>query len=611
MKLSKLCWILVAGLVYCQGAEAGRIEELQEAIRLDSKNASNYFNLGILYLQANKVEKALPNFERAAKLDKKDKEAIFLAEHCRGLLSYYSKDYKKAIPSFEKARKYKPDDTDNLKFLAFAYYSVGKAKDAKSVIDAFEKTGQQDAPLKFILGMMKERYEKDLDSAVVEYEAALEIQPGYAPAREAVARALVNLKKYEQSLGHLEKILEEKPGHPMATTYLGVAHHRLGNRAQGIRYYKEAARLKPKDTLILYNLAMLYSDSGEFENALDSLTKLRQISPSDTQAQNLKVEILLAAVIQLKQEASNKSLEGDLLGAKQAYEKILKLERDNNDARTNLRQLAQKIGDEVARLRKDGEAAIGAGNTAEAIQSWNQALALDPDNKAVKAQLKNMRAEKDETLKAYVKQGDEELRLGNYQKAEKQYRKALEIDPSFTEAKQKIKNSRDRRIKVLKNLIRDATALADSKKYTEAIQAFEEVLALDPRRKAAKDRIFSLRNERRNQVDKYIAQGLAAAKAGKSKEAGKKFNAALNIDPTNARARRELKKATGVKKAAVVQTYENVQNLYFEGMKHYTQDNLDKALSVWQKAKKLNPNDQKIKKAIAKVKTKLEFLKRL
>jgi len=604
--------LLGALVVAAVTVRAGRLEELQEAIRLSPRNPSNYYNLGLFYLNKGLPGKALPQLEKSAKYEKDKnllKETRFLVEHCRGLVAYKQKDYKKAIGGFEKARKLNPGDKDTHKFLAYSYFNAKKPKEAEASVLAFQKAGGSDAGMEYLLGIIAERYRKSHKKAVSHYEKALEINPNDDRAREAAARGLVLIERFKLALIHLEKMIDKDPNSPLANKYMGLCHHHLGDREKGISYYLKADKLKPGDKELLYNLALLYKDSGEYQTAMETLDRHKKVAPGDPRAQALRTDVMVGGIKSLMDLASSLSLEGDFQGAKKAYREVLNLEGDHTEARNSVRQIDQKIKDEVQKLVKLGSSRLSQGDTAGALLAWNQGLDLDPNNKKIKKLQKEIKARKQEKIDAFLKAGDYQLRQGNYKAAQAQYEKVFTVDKKNAKARAKIKEVKGQQIRDLESLLAVAQRLERGKKYDEAIQVYQQLSRQYPKRTDLQNKAFQIRKTRDAEVSRLNRSARTALKAGKKKDAVAKYNQALRLDPSNGIAKAGIRAAGTSQKVAVVKKQEDVQQLYLQGVGLYTQDKFQAALNIWEKASKKNPNDQRVKQAIKRVKNKLDMLR--
>lgn len=78
-------------------------------------------------------------------------------------------------------------------------------------------------------------------------------------------------EQYELAIQEFQKILDESPFHFAANYRIAFAYLLNKQYKKSIHYFSIARRVRPGDTLTLYNLACAYSLDAQTENALDAL----------------------------------------------------------------------------------------------------------------------------------------------------------------------------------------------------------------------------------------------------------------------------------------------------------------------------------------------------
>lgn len=100
----------------------------------------------------------------------------------------------------------------------------------------------------------------------------------YAPVGAVAAQAVDTLSLSSKNLG-LQKAQELKEQ--------GNVYRLQGKYDQAIHYYKEALKIDPKYTDVLYNLAKTYNDTNNMDAAIATLVQLSQIDPKDFESKTL------------------------------------------------------------------------------------------------------------------------------------------------------------------------------------------------------------------------------------------------------------------------------------------------------------------------------------
>lgn len=98
--------------------------------------------------------------------------------------------------------------------------------------------------------------------AIRDYDAAIQITPGFASALNNRAYSYLKLGKPAQGLQDVEEALKIEPRHPIFSTTRGEIHQVLGDRDQAIRDHETAMASGGKPIIMLYQcslrLARLY-----------------------------------------------------------------------------------------------------------------------------------------------------------------------------------------------------------------------------------------------------------------------------------------------------------------------------------------------------------------
>ena len=147
------------------------------------------------------------------------------------------------------------------------------------------------------------------------------------------------------AIASFEQAIELEPGNADALLYLGMAHTRLGQNAEAVRYLKDARDLHPNYWDVRVALARSLVGTGEVSAALDELSIVLETVPGHIDATHLKARIDNRIVDSLPSEPS-----------------------------------AQARRDELAAAFEQGLAAYRIGDARKASESFERALQLSPDN---------------------------------------------------------------------------------------------------------------------------------------------------------------------------------------------------------------------------------------
>ncbi|HEY4842813.1 MAG TPA: tetratricopeptide repeat protein [Terriglobales bacterium] len=132
------------------------------------------------------------------------------------------------------------------------------------------------------LGAEKADFEYDWQGAEREFKRAIELNPNYADAHYRYAWTyLTPLGKSDQAMSEMKKALELDPFSRMDNTVLGLTFFYARKYDQAEEQFKKAIELNPDFFVTYYHLAWLYSQIGQYPNAISEFTKGRLLSGDD------------------------------------------------------------------------------------------------------------------------------------------------------------------------------------------------------------------------------------------------------------------------------------------------------------------------------------------
>jgi arylsulfatase A-like enzyme/Flp pilus assembly protein TadD len=170
------------------GGEAARAE--QAAIALDAKNGAAHNGLGLLLVEANRVDEARQAFERAVAADPSSAEYLANLGNARRA----SGDQAGAEAAYRSALASDPGAADALNGLGALLVETGKPAEA---IPLLERAAASDASLweaRLNLGIAHQTA-GHLDAAAVAYRAVLTAPPRFSRERQAAKELLASLAR--------------------------------------------------------------------------------------------------------------------------------------------------------------------------------------------------------------------------------------------------------------------------------------------------------------------------------------------------------------------------------------------------------------------------------
>jgi TolB-like protein len=132
------------------------------------------------------------------------------------------------------------------------------------------------------LGAEKADFEYDWQGAEQEFKRAIALNPNYAEAHFRYAWAyLTPLGKSEEAIAEMRKALELDPFSRIYNTVFGLTYFYARKYDQAEEQFKKAVELNPDFFVTYYHFAWLYSQMGQYQNAISELTQGRLLSGDD------------------------------------------------------------------------------------------------------------------------------------------------------------------------------------------------------------------------------------------------------------------------------------------------------------------------------------------
>jgi TolB-like protein/DNA-binding winged helix-turn-helix (wHTH) protein/Flp pilus assembly protein TadD len=130
-----------------------------------------------------------------------------------------------------------------------------------------------------VLGAVKADFEYDWPGAEREFKRAIELDPNYADAHYRYAwDYLTPLGKSSEAIAEMKKALELDPFSRIDNTVYGLTYYYARRYDEAREQFNKAIELNPDFFVTYYHSAWLYSQLGQYENAITALTKGRLVA---------------------------------------------------------------------------------------------------------------------------------------------------------------------------------------------------------------------------------------------------------------------------------------------------------------------------------------------
>jgi len=360
--------------------------------------------------------------------------ARFLNE---GKTALAEKQYAQAVRAFEMARQLTPGDADVGKWLEDARKALAEDQDEKAKLAVYEKhlnIGRA--------ALAAQRYA----DAIREFTAALQVLPGDADALQLRRQA-------ENRVAQMQNVENNKEAFIKAMQ-LGQAAGKAGNFQEAVQAFETALQIFPND-----------------KDAKKALAVAKQaLAQAQTQANGLLSQ-------------ANTALQfGRVEEANRLFNEVLRVFPNNEAALKGVRATEQFMGNAGTaqqayfRYMNQAAAAMQAKRYDEAARNYAEALRLFPNDRQAAAGLRDAR----QYLEGEVKnrpQFEKAMQAavtfykqGNFREAARSYQEALALVPDDVAALNGLRLSR------YSLFMADGEAAMKTQRYVEAVRAFENAL---------------------------------------------------------------------------------------------------------------------------------------
>ena len=284
-----------------KGAPEKALAVLDEAIKLDPRNAAPLEAKGRVLMAQKEYRKALKVFEEVEVLDQEKGVSLEIGAYLA------TREGPKAVQQAGRLIAKKPGSAQGYLVLASVYQSLHDLPSALGLALKAVRVDAKSVEARLFLGSIYQA-QKENGKALAAYQEALLIRPESVPAqfaiaalydttgkkREAVARyraildhtdsfapALNNLAylcadgygNKEEALRFAINAFKLQPGNAGVMDTVGYALLRNGRGADAVRVLERAAALLPADPTVRYHLGLAYHQVGDRVNSEQALRK--------------------------------------------------------------------------------------------------------------------------------------------------------------------------------------------------------------------------------------------------------------------------------------------------------------------------------------------------
>ncbi|MHA2359930.1 MAG: tetratricopeptide repeat protein [Candidatus Thorarchaeota archaeon] len=233
-------------------------------------DASAWNAKGVFHAQKREFGEAIRCLDRALGLQ----PDLTLAHANRGrvLLALGPEKASDALQSFEKALSQTPDDIEILRDKAAALHTLGRTKDELESYRRLSELVAYEWGVWVRIGDIELEL-GNFDSAILNYDKALELSNDLVPAFVRRAIALAMLERWKEAIKSAETATKLDPENSEAWLIRGDVNLRAGKHKSAMKALKKASELEPEDATVENTMGMVSYKDGKLKEAVKHLRR--------------------------------------------------------------------------------------------------------------------------------------------------------------------------------------------------------------------------------------------------------------------------------------------------------------------------------------------------
>ncbi len=346
---------LLGSALRATGQPAEAVPELQKAVSKSTRPAPALHQLALAYAQLGEP-KADETFARVLALEPNNQVARF--DYASYL--WQIRSFDRGNREMDRLLKSAPNDLALRRKYASQLLEEGRFEKAAGELALLWKSGERDYDVAHYYGMALAESGRT-EEGVLRLRDAVAADPNRLAAHHTLGRVLYRGQRPQEAVAEFERAAALQPDSAGIRLELGLACEAAGQPDKAEAAYREALRLDPKLAKAHYTLGTLLARTGRREEGASHA-------------------VVYQAAFAAEQQAT-------ILGASRKAELNLGwVALENGEPEKALEQF-ERHPDNPTALRGAARALILLGRDAEAFQKYERAVALAPDDLALRHEL--------------------------------------------------------------------------------------------------------------------------------------------------------------------------------------------------------------------------------
>jgi tetratricopeptide (TPR) repeat protein len=261
-----------------ESQEALAHQHLQQAVRLKPNSAAARTNLATSFIRSGDLSAAEEQLKKAVVLEPQN----FDANHNLGEVYVRLGKLSEAVPFLKQAQRIDTSSYENGYDLALAYLSTGHAAPARDVVQKLLQK-RNTAELHNLLAQIEEK-EGNYVTAVNEYELAAHQDPSESNLFDWGSELLLH-QTLEPAIEVFRKATERYPSSSRLAIGLGIAYYSRGIYDEAVKSLLRAADLSPSDPRCYLFLSKAYDSSPiQADEVIQRFRRFSELQPDNARA---------------------------------------------------------------------------------------------------------------------------------------------------------------------------------------------------------------------------------------------------------------------------------------------------------------------------------------
>lgn len=272
------------GLVYLNlGRNEKAMEALGKALALKPELTSVRMVLGLARFRGEQFEAAHQELVKVLEAQPAHPQALHLLGLCRLKLDRI----EDGILALEAALQANPNNVDAAYTLATAYVGIGEIEKAEALLEG-PLRGTTSAEVYLVRGSIQNA-KRNAKNAIQELSKAKLLKENLPTLRTQMGYAYLLLLEYEKAAGELQAALAQNPADFHANAYLAWLDIQEKRYPEAAERLAAGLRQKPDNATMLYQLGHIQQINGQIEAAVATLERAVRLRP-----EYLSAHVLLA-----------------------------------------------------------------------------------------------------------------------------------------------------------------------------------------------------------------------------------------------------------------------------------------------------------------------------